>query len=255
MSRYRVVLALLVVGLVLLPGPAYAIWLDQLDGPDRHRSSAGYVAEPIDVGNDSLVTDRYAVHLTFRPEGMEYRHVADDYRAPNRTRRVLERSIRNGTATTDDPSVRGDLRRLERNYTYLALSYDVYYAYSVSTSATATTVETTRANDSEIAAAVREELVVPYGDLSTAEQRTFRKIRNATTSDDEYAYRPWSDEPVPGAEIVERDGTHYDLRVASNTDDFDFPDGLFLGIVASLVGIVSLLASGGVWLYGRVVDE
>lgn len=254
MSSKRVALALFVLGLVLLPGPAYAIGLDRLDGPDRYRSPAGYVAMPIDVQNDSLVADRYANHVTFRTQGLEYRHIADEYRAPNETRQVLDRAIRNGTATTSNRAVHDDVRQLWQEYTFFTISYDGYYAYSVSSSEGATTIKTSRANDSEIAVAVREELVVEYENLSDAERETFRKIRDATESEKQYDYRPWSDEPVPDRPIVERDGTYYAIEVASQTDDFHFPSGFFLGFVASGLGILALLASGGVWLYGRYRD-
>jgi hypothetical protein len=246
----RVALALLVVGVVLLPGPAYAIGLDRLDGPDRHRISTGYVATPIDASNDSLLAERYAGRLALRTESLQYRHVATDYRAPNRTRQVLERAIRNGTATAETSAVRSDLRRLARNETFLTVDDDAYYALSVSSG----TVETSRATDAEIAAAVRDELVVDYGRLPAAERRTFGKIRNTTISSERGDYRPWSDEPVPDEPIVERDGTHYAVHVRSHTDDFGFPDGLLVGVAASLVGVTSLLGSGVVWLYGRYRD-
>lgn len=250
-SPNRTALALLVVGLVLLPGPAYAIGLDRLDGPDEHRVSAGYVAEPIAAANDSVLADRYAGQVSFQPSDLEFRHVRDDYRAPDRTRDVLERAIGDGSATTDDGAVESDLRRIERNHTFLTVSFDAYYAYGIESTADATTVETTRANDSEIATAVREELVADYEHLPEAERTTFRKIRQATEADDQYDYRPWSDEPVPGEPIVERDGDYYAVEVASHTDDFHFPDGLFLGFGASIGGIVCLLLSGVIRLYDR----
>jgi hypothetical protein len=52
-------------------------------------------------------------------------------------------------------------------------------------------------NDSAVAAVVRERLVVKCEELSDDEQETFRKIRNATDSEQAEGYRPWSDEPVP----------------------------------------------------------
>ncbi|RDI72681.1 hypothetical protein [Halopelagius longus] len=246
MSSKRTVRVLLLVGLLLLPGPVYAIEAERLDGPERHRVANGYTATPIDAENDSRLADQYAVRLAFNPEDVEYRHVASGLRAPNRTRSTLERAIRNGSATVDSLAVRSDVRRLRRNYTFLTESYDAYYAYSLSSG----TVATTRANDSEIAAAVRDELVVEYETLSAAERATFRKVRNATVSEDAYDYRPWQDEPMPSAAIVERNGTHYAVETASHTDDFDFPDGLLLGVVASAVGVVCLLTSGGIWLSG-----
>lgn len=249
MSLRRASLVLLVIGLVLLPGPKYAIGLDRMDGPDRHRVSNGYVAEPIDVSNDSVLAEEYAQRVSFRTSNMQLPYVAEEYRAPNRTRDVLERAIREGTATTSDEAVAADLRRLERKHTFLTADSQTYYAYTVESTADATTIETTRANGSVIAAAVREELVVSYDDLPEDERATFRKIRDATQDDDRYDYRPWSDEPVPEEPIVEREGTHYAVEVTSQTDDFNVPDGLFLGFAASAVGFVCVLLSVGVGLY------
>lgn len=251
MSPQRTALIALLVGAVLLPGPAYAVGLDRLDGPEQHRSPTGYVATPIDAENDSVLADQYGSDVAFRTEGLEYRHIATDYRAPNETQRVLERAIRNGTATTSTRAVHDDIQRLRANHTLLTLSFDAYYTYSVSETEDGVTVETSQANDSAVASVVRDELIVDYEALPADERETFRKIRNATESEEAYDYRPWSDEPVPEQPIVQRDGSYYAIEVASQTDDFDFPPGFFLGFVASGLGILSLLASGGLWLYGR----
>jgi hypothetical protein len=254
MAPNRSALALLLLGLVLLPAPAYAIGLERIDAPERHRSSTGYRAPAVDVTNDSALAQRYAKPLAFQPGDLEYSHIARNYEAPNRTRSLLERAIENpnGTATTDNAEVGSDLRRLEREYPYLTVSFDTYYAYSVSTTAETTTIEVTRANGSAVAATIRSALVVSYENLSPAEQTTFRKIRNATESAESYDYRPWADEPVPEKPIVAYQGSHYAVRVGTHVDDIDFPDGLFLGLVASGVGLLCLLAAAGVWLYGRL---
>lgn len=248
MSPNRPAVVLAVVGLLCLPGPAYVFALDNLTEPDRYRVSAGYVADPIDAESDALLADRYAVHLTFQPEDMQYRHVSDEYRRPNETRDALERAIQEGQATVTDPDVARDLRRLERNHTYLSPEYDRYYDYRLVETDDGARLEAERASDDEIAATVRERLVVEYGELTPAERETFRKIRNATVNDDDY--RPWSDEPVPEEPIVERDGTYYAVEVYSHTDDFDFPDGVVFGVVASFLGVVCLLGSGGIAAYG-----
>jgi hypothetical protein len=250
MSPRRAAVVLFVVGLVLIPGPAYAIGLDRLDGPDRHRRSAGYVAVPIDVSNDTLLTERYGNELSFQPQDMQYRHVAERYRQPNVTRDVLERAIRTGTARSVDPAVGVDLRRVERNHSFLTPSFDRFFAYDVSGRGNTTTVTTTLANDSDVAAVVRRELVSEYSQLSPAERETFRKVRDATRSEERHDYRPWSDEPVPERPIVERDETHYAVEVRSHTDDFGFPDGFLLGVAGSAVGIVAIVASACLWLYG-----
>lgn len=247
MPSDRTALVAVLVGLLLLPGPAYAFALDAADGPERYRSSAGYAATEIADENDTVLAEQYASSLTFRPESFQYRHVRDDFRAPNRTREVLEAAIATGSATVDDDAVAADVRQLRRNYTYLTVEYDTYHTFTLADGAVTTTV----ANESDIAATVREELVANYSDLSPAERRTFRKIRNATDSEAAYDYRPWDDEPVPEQPIVERDGTHYAVEVVSHTDDFSFPDGLFLGLVGSGVGVVAVLTGIGTLGYNR----
>ncbi|MFC7135727.1 hypothetical protein [Halobaculum litoreum] len=247
MPSDRTALVVVLVGLLLLPGPAYAFALDAADGPERHRSPTGYAATEIAVGNDSVLAERYASSLTFRPESFRYRHVRNDFRAPNRTRETLETAMATGSATVDSDAVAADVRQLRRNYTFLSAEYDTYHTFALADGEVTTTV----ANESDVAAAVRAELVVSYDDLPPAERRTFRKIRNATESEAAYDYRPWNDEPVPEEPIVERDGTHYAVEVVSHTDDFSFPDGLFLGLVGSGVGVVAVLAGVGTLGYNR----
>lgn len=250
-------LVLLVLGLVLLPGPMYGAAFDRLEGPERHRAPTGYVATPIDAANDSVLAGRYAHHVSFQSSDLQYRHVADDHRAPNRTRRVLERAIRRGEAATGDDAVRSDLRRIERNHTFLTIEYDEYYQFSVAESDGATTLRTTRATDAEIASAIRDEIVVGYADLPPAERQTFRKIRNATEADS--AYRPWSDEPVPEQTLVRANGTYYDVEGMSHFDDFGPSRAVLYGFLASLVGVGCLLAGGlfalHAWLSGRGETE
>lgn len=250
MAPSRTALALLVAGLVLLPGPGYVALLEHVDGPERQ--STAYVATPIDASNDSLLADRFADRISFQPERLTYGYVADDYRAPNRTRDVLERAVWNGTATTGDEAVAADLRRLDSDYAFLTLDYDEYHAFAVSeTSASDTVLRTNPANASEIAAAVRHDLVVDYRDLSPEERETVRKIRNATTAEDRYDYRPWSDEPVPERPIVRRNGTTYAIETNGHVDEFGPSLRIILGFVSSAVGLVCLFASGGVWAYSR----
>ncbi|MFC6786661.1 hypothetical protein ACFQFH_12440 [Halobaculum halobium] len=247
MPSDRTALAVVLVGLLLIPGPAYAFALDDLGGADRHRSSAGYSATEIDVSNDTVLANRYAVDHSVRPASFAYRHVREEYRAPNRTREALETAIADGTAPVESDAVAADLRRIERNYAFVTAESDTYYAFDVADGE----LTATAANDSEIAAVVREQSIADYSSLPPAERRTFRKIRNATVSEEAYDYRPWSDEPVPERPIVERDGTYYAVEVTSHTDDFDFPDGLLLGLVGSAVGVVAALVGVGTLAFNR----
>jgi len=247
MPSDRTALVLVLVGLLLVPGPAYAFALDDLGGEERHRSSTGYSAAEIDASDHTVLADRYADRLAFRPSSLEYHHVREEFRAPNETREALEAAMADGAASVDSAAVAADVRQLQRNNTYLTVEYDTYYAFTLADGELTTTV----ANDSEIASVVRERLIANYSSLPPAEQRTFRKIRNATVSEEAYDYRPWSDEPVPDAPIVERDGTYYAVEVTSHTDDFDFPDGLLLGLVAAGVGVVAVLVGIATLGYNR----
>lgn len=246
MALRRVALGLALLGVVLVPGPAYALAFDRLDGPERTRSSAGYSATPVDVENGSYLTDRWRGSVTFYAESLS-RPYSDEFRAPNATYEVVRTAVAQGNATTTDPGVRADLREIESTHPFVTLEYEGVYDLRLATDGGTTVVRAEEANDSEIAAAVREELVVEYESLSPGERRTFRKIRNATTAEDEYAYRPWSDEPMfETPAIVEKDGEHYAVAVVSHTDDFGFPAGLFVGLAGSVVGVVSLLAAAAV---------
>jgi hypothetical protein len=251
MDRRRVALACFLVGLLLLPGPAYAMVVDWADGPDRTRSPSGYQATEIDVSNDSLVAERYTSAVTFYAPTLTYRHAAD-YRARNETSDVLVRAIRTGNATTDDPAVVADVRSIQRNYSFVTVEYDTVASLELSADDEATRVRATPVGDAEIAAAVREELVVSDDSLSPAERRTFEKIRNATVSEAADDYRPWSDEPVPPT-IVRRGDTYYAVEQVSSTDEFGSP-GLFVGLAASAVGIVLLVVGSLVGIVGLVLD-
>lgn len=253
MPRKNAALILLLVGLVLLPGPAYAIGLERLDAPDRSRSPTGYVARPIDGANDTALTERYGDHVSLQVEDLRFSHVADDFRAPNRTRDVLEAVTANETVHIDDAAVQSDLGQVSREYPFVTREYETYYRLRLSERDGATRVEAVPATDAEVAAVVRDRLVTDYAELSPAQRRTFEAIRNATTSDESYAYRPWSDEPLPPTPVVRRDGTYYAVRGVMHVDDFSLPDGFVAGFVASGVGALCLLAAVALAVYRRVV--
>jgi hypothetical protein len=242
-DRTRVAATLLLVGLLLVPGPAYAVGLERLDGPDRDRVSTGYRATPIDLGDDAALADDYGTRLAFQPEDLSYDHVAANHRAPNATRDALDRALREGRVEVTDPAVRADVRAIGRNYSFLTREFDGYHAFVLEEGV----LRTDRVNESAVATVVREELTVAYADLPPEERQTFRKVRNATRREE--SYRPWRDEPVPDAPIVTRDGQAYALEAYSHTDDIDFPDGLLLGIAGSAAGVLSILSGLALWLF------
>lgn len=262
MEYRRLALALLVAGVVLLPGVGYVYAVDSLDGPDRHRSSTVLAASEVNASNDTYLAERFGNQVTFWVNTLEYGHVRDDYRAPNRTRAVLLAALEDGSATTTDPDARADLRAIDDEYAFVATSRDsTLRAVALSTEDGTTTVTVEPASDEAVADAVRARAVYDYDALPAPEQETVDEILNASRGGDEFdGYRPWSDEPLPQASrfVVEKDGTDYVVRTVAHVDDFSFPDYIVLGVVASGLGVLSLLAAlvvgvGG-WLRRRWRD-
>lgn len=244
MNYRRTALSLAVLGLVLLPGVGYVFALDGLGGEEPHRSSTSYGAAPIDADNDTVMAAQYRSAVTFYAPRLQYRHVADEFSARNETREVLLTAMRTGTAATSDGDVRADLRSLQRNYSFVTAEYDEVYRLALERDGETTVVTATRANESAVAAAAREEVVVEYETLTPAERATFEKIRNATRSEEDYGYRPWSNESVLHPPlVVEKGEAHYAVETVAHVDDFDFPDGMLLGVVASGLGVVSLVTA------------
>jgi hypothetical protein len=246
-KRKRTALVFLLVGLVLLPGPAYAYGFTELTDSDRSRASVGYVATPVDVDNDSAIADDFATEVALQPDELRHDSARDDYEAPNATRDRLVRAIEAGSAPVENASVRRDLRSLDREAPLLTREFDAYYTVELDGSV----LRTDRANESTIAAAVRDELVVASADLPSGERETFRKVRNATRHDE--AYHPTHDEPVPDDEIVTSDGQAYHVH-----GTFPFDAGLIagvgLGAIASVLGTLSLFVCLAVVLEGFLVD-
>lgn len=253
MERRTAALALLAVGLVLLPGPAYAVVVDDATGGDeRHRESYALGAERIDpnttAGQRELVR-RYGTRVALPVESVTAGYARDGYAAPNRTASVLRAAIENGTAVATAAPVRSDVAAVADEYDYLRVDRgsdpadDPYYALSVSESGTRTTVRADRVNRSDVAATVLDRHAVAYDSLSPAERETVDKIL-AESAEGEASgeYRPYSDEPVPDRPFVLRRGdAYYDVHVTSHVDDFSFPTGFLAGVVASVVGVLSIL--------------
>ena len=248
-SRFAFVL--LAVGLVLLPGPAYAFALDAVD---TDRSSSGYSAERIDLDDPDTrarLAERFHRRVTVYTS-----HVANGpsnrYNAPTRTAEVLGRAYRtNGSIRVTDDAVRADLTLLDEESSFVALDAERGpRRLVVNRSGDAVVVSTRRASLAERFEAVRDDLLVPYESLSRAERATVDRALE-TTGDDGAYYRPYEDDPHPFPAVVEKDGEHYLVRSTVSIDDFG-PDGLFVGLVGSGVGLVCLLAGGAVALVGRV---
>lgn len=253
MPSRRAVVALLVVGVVLLPGPGYAVAFDELNGPERTRSPSGYVATPIDASNDTVVAEQYAASLAFQPANLEHRYLAEQYRRPNETKEVLLTAIAEGAATTSDSEVVADLREVVGRHHLLTNRWETYYVVSVTRSGDETTVFAREANATTIAEIARDEYLVRYEELSASKRATFEKIRNATRSEEEYGYRPWNTENAPEPPLmVERNGTTYAVSTGVHVDDFGPSIYVFVGLAASALGVICLVGSGLLALYLRI---
>jgi hypothetical protein len=246
----RPAVALVAVGLLLLPGPVYAGFVDSLP-PDR--GPDGYGAERVDLDNPDT---RTRLAETFgREVTVLLSHVTDSppdrYRAPNRTGAVLERAYRGGgpVRITDD-AVRRDVASIAANASFVRPDGDHDPRRLVLDRSGDALLVTTRETDaSAVFRAVRDEVVVDYASLPPAERVTVDRVLNTTGSERAY-YRPYENEPHPPfPAIVEKGGEHYLVRSTVVVDDFG-PDGLFAGLLATGLGLVSLLAGGTLTFVG-----
>lgn len=251
MEYKRAALLLAVAGLLFLPGVGYVFALDSYGEPEPHRSAASYGATQIDVDNDTVMAEQYRSTVTFYVPRLQYRHVEDEFDARNESREVLLQAMETGRATTTDEAVRSDLRSIQRNYSFVTEEHDEVYRLTLERDGARTVVTATPANRSAVADAARDEVVVEYESLSPGERATVEKILNASRSEDAYGYRPWSNESMPDPPVVvEKGDTYYAVETVAHVDDFDLPDGLLLGLAASGLGVVLLVAALLVALVG-----
>lgn len=247
----RPVLALLVVGLVLLPSPVYA---GVVDSTARDRVPDGYSAERVDPDDPD---DRARLAAAFDHEVTVYPyHVADGppnrYHAPNRTARVLRRAYHGDTVRVTDEAVRADVTLIAAGATFVALDADHGPRRLVlDRSGDAFVVSTRAANASDVFLAVRDEAVVHYEALPPAERATVDRVLNASagSADTDAYYRPYRDEPHPFPAVVERNGTHYFVRSTIVVDDN--AGDRFFGLLGSGLGLCLLLVGGVVALFER----
>jgi hypothetical protein len=251
----RHVLTRLVVGLLLLPGPVYAVAVDSLD---RERASTGYGAERVDLDDpatgDRLV-DRFGADVTVTVAHVAEPYVVDEFRAQNRTVAVLQRAYRGETVRVTDGAVRADVTDLARNASFLRPDFDHdRRRLVVERRGDALVVRTRDANASAVFAAVRDEAVVQYDALSSEERETVDRVLNASVGEERGYYRPYRDEPHPFPAVIEKDGEHYFVQSSVHVDDFG-PDGFRLGLAGSGVGLVCLLGAGAAVVGERVGGE
>lgn len=234
----RVATTLLVVGLLLIPGPVYAAAVDSMT-PDR--VPQGYSAEPVDLDDPET---REQLAETFDDDvTLSLYHLTDSPASSDRTAAVLREAYRGGELRVTDEAVRAEIQALARNYTFLRSDADHDPRLLVlDPSADALVVTTRHVSFSEVFREVRGDAVVEYESLSPAERATIDRILN-TSGSDAY-YRPYENDPHPDFPVVvEKGGAHYLVQSTIVVDDFS-PDGFYLGVLGTGGGVVALLAGG-----------
>lgn len=273
-SDKRIATVVLAVGLLCLPAPLYVPYGLTMVGVDR--TAAPYHGPQVDVHDPSssyIRLDRHPVRdqrTVLRVE--EFGFGYDD---PDGTRAVMERAVRNGTATTADPIVRSDLRRLDRQHEFI--SWDrppgsqpvrteagaagtdsgpptdrTTQRYAVSVTDNGSTVTLTAASAFQAFNASVGGRVVAYDSLSPETQRAVDAIVE-NTADGHGDYHPRADNPVVDRSpfLVEKDGTVYNVYRDDGTYLGDGFTGFLVGSGVTVVGFV-LVVTG---LAGRYVSD
>lgn len=251
MDRRKAALALLVVGLLLLPAPFYLGWAAQATAPPP-RTSQVYAAERIDLTNESdrqTVVGRHWTEVAFSVHQLSEPYSAGEYRSPNVSRAALRTAMQNGSATVDDPGAKADLREVAAANSYVTDAYsnrEQYYRLRVEQNGSVVRTEpvsNARIANMTTAQAPRHE------NLSSGEQRTVDQLLTNASAD--WGHRPRVDEPFVDRlpTLVWKDGTLYSIYVTGHVDDVG-PGftGFVYGMVAAAVGLVLVLAS--LVLYG-----
>lgn len=252
MGPHKLALLLVVAGVVLLPAPVYLGAAAEAVAPTP-KTSQVYAAEPMDLTNASdreRLVERHGSRVALSVHQVSERYSAGEYRAPNATDRVLRTAMAEGSATTDDPGAKADLRAVGGEYRFVHDAYDAreqYYRLRVDQNGSA--VEATPVAVSRVANATAER-APRYGTLTPAERATVDRVL-ANSSDANWGFRPRTDAafadrfPTP----VWKDGTLYSVHVVAHVDDFG-PGftGFVVGMYAAALG--GLLVLGGGSIYG-----
>lgn len=252
MRPRKLALLLAVVGLVLLPAPFYLGAAAQMNAPPA-KTSQEYAAEPLDPTDDSdqgVIADRHGSRIALSVHQVSERYSAGEYRAPNVTNRTLRTAMAEGSATTDDPDARADLRAIADEYRFV---YDAYGGheeqhYRLRVSQNGSAVEATAVDIGQVANETIDR-APRYEDLTSAERATVDDVLD--NSGGEYqGYRPRADaafvDRLPT--LVWKDGTLYSIHVVGHADDLG---GGFIGFVVGIYvagfGVLLVLAGGGVY--------
>jgi hypothetical protein len=259
MRPRRIALLLAVVGLLCLPAPYYLGWAAEANAPPP-RTSQVYAAEPLDLDSETdraLVVQRHATSVALSSHQVSERYSAGEYRAPNETRRTLERAMETGSAGTADPAARADLRRIGQHHAFVYDAYadsEPYYRLRVRENGSL--VEATPVSAARVANATAERATVRYDRLSPAARETVDRLLDNASTDD--GYRPRVDaaftDRLPA--LVRKDGTLYSLHVTAHVDDFGPGfSGFVVGLGVAGLGVVLLVAGGAIALVARLRDS
>ena len=255
MTRSRAALALLVVGVLLLPAPLYLPAAAEATAPPP-KSSQVYAAEPVDLDNESdrkQLVDSHWTTVAFSAHQVSQRYSHDEYRAPNESRAALREAMRNGSATVESAGAKADLRAVSSEYRFVTDSYtDIEGYYELRVRENGSVVEAEPASEKRIADAIAAQ-ASHYENRSAGEQRTLDRLLNNST-DENWGYRPRVDEPfadrLPTA--FWKGDTLYSVSVTGHVDDFG-PGfaAFFYGLFVAAAGLVLVVVSGGYLLYRR----
>ncbi|MBX0305187.1 hypothetical protein [Haloarcula salinisoli] len=260
--RRRIATAILAVGLLCLPAPLYLpyglamVSPETTDAPYHGPEVAVDDPSSNDIRLDGTPTRDQRVLLRVEELGFGY----DD---PDGTRAVLTRAARNGTATTADPTVRSDLRRLDWKHEFVswdrppaspAVRTDVRprtpappgsagdgtQRYALSVRNNGSTVTLTEASAFQVFDATVGGRVVAYDSLRPETRRAVDAIV-ANTTDGRGEYHPRADSPVVDRAplLVEKNGTVYNVYR---------DDGTYIG-----GGFARFLLGGGVAVVGLIL--
>jgi len=254
MRPRRAALLLVLIGVLALPAPCYFGWAAQAASPPP-KSPQVYAATPVDPAD---ADDRQQIVYTYGHEvalslhQVSAAYSAGKYRAPDRTRAVLETAMETGTGNATDPDVEADLRAIHDDYRYVHGTEErrgEYYRIGLGPAADRVTLEPVSLV--RVANVTLEAVTVRYASLTDDERRTVDRILDRS-SGDSMGYRPRADEPFEDQlpAVVVRNGTLYSIDVAGHVDDFGPGFGAaLLGLVVTGVGVLLILVGLGIFGY------
>jgi hypothetical protein len=254
MRPRRAALLLVLIGVLALPAPLYFGWAAQAASPPP-KSPQVYAAtpvEPADAEDRQQIVYTYGHDVALSLHQVSAAYSAGEYRAPDRTRAVLETAMKTGTGNTTDPDVQADLRAIHDDHRYVHGTEErrgEYYRIRLGPAAERVTLE--RVSLGRVANVTLEAVTVEYASLTDGERRTVDRILDRSDGES-MGYRPRVDEPFADQlpALVARNGTLYSIDVAGHVDNFGPGFGAaLLGLAATGVGVLLILVGLGIFGY------